>query len=358
MTTSRWPGCGRRQASVAQTAALAALVLFAASASVMAAAPATPVTAAMPAYDIAHDATTDGRRTVGVRLERRLDDATLVRIATAVHARSAPGVSRARVTFLLPGQAVADPWATVVLSPEPRVTIHGLSVADVDALTAEHRADQRTMVGSWLTSPPAPPARLTIYRSGGRLLAEWRLRNGQRTVDDVQETSSDAGRRYVVAGGGSFLVVRSGELQIWDGTTRIATAERIRAEPPSAPPAAVAAAGPAAIAPRGTDTAPSAGPQRSPVPTGAPEPTGPRVPSAGAEPATTPPTEALKINTAEVAETPAEAPVVRPPHRAQKVRRKAEPRRPVATAATASAPGTRRQFANGDTISRTLSGQF
>jgi hypothetical protein len=327
----------------------------------MAAAPATPVAAAMPAYDIAHDATSDGRRTVGVRLERRLDDATLVRIATAVHARSAPGVSRARVTFLLPGQAVADPWATVVLSPEPRVTIHGLSVADVDALTAEHRADQRTMVGSWLTSPPAPPARLTIYRSGGRLLAEWRLRNGQRTVDDVQETASDAGRRYVVAGGGSFLVVRSGELQIWDGTTRIATAERIRAEPPPAPPAA---AGAAAIAPRGTDTAPSTGPQRSPVPTGAPEPTGPRVPNASGvtvasvEAATTPPGEVPGVQTAAVAETTTDAPVVRPPNRTQKVRRKAEPRRPSATAATASAPGTRRQFANGDTISRTLSGQF
>jgi hypothetical protein len=319
----------------------------------MAAAPATPVTAAMPAYDIAYDATTDGRRTVGVRLERRLDDATLIRIATAVHARSAPGVSRARVTFLLPGQAVADPWATVVLSPEPRVTIHGLSVADVDALTAEHRADQRTMVGSWLTSPPAPPARLTIYRSGGRLLAEWRLRNGQRTVDDLQETASDAGRSYVVAGGGSFLVVRSGELQIWDGTTRIATAERIRAEPP-----------PAAVAARGNETAPSAGPQRSPVPTGAPEPTGPRVPNASgvtiasAAMATTPSGEASKINTAAVAESPAEAPVVRPPNRAQKVRRKAEPRRPSTTAATASAPNTRRQFANGDTITRTLSGQF
>ena len=127
------------------------------------------------------------------------------------------------------------PWASVLFAPEPKLAVNGLRLEDELSLLAEHQADLRPLLGSWLTSPPAAPGRLTIYSDHGRIYAEWRLRSGQKTIDEVFDTESKSGRRFDVPGGGYYVLSRNGDLEIWDKSNLIATAERIRPEQLASP---------------------------------------------------------------------------------------------------------------------------
>ncbi|MEI4557852.1 hypothetical protein WAC31_28980, partial [Klebsiella pneumoniae] len=80
-------------------------------------------------------------------------------------------------------------WASVTYTTDSKVTINGLRLEDEEVLIAEYSADKRHLLGSWLTSPPAAPGRLTIFSDDGKIFGEWRLRNGQRTVDELIDVS-------------------------------------------------------------------------------------------------------------------------------------------------------------------------
>jgi len=187
----------------------------------------------LPPHQIITEEASDKRRAVSVRISQRLDEADVVQLAKAIHARARSPETRSYVNFFLPGVPLGQgAWASVVFTPQPRFLAHGLKRDDEQMLLAEHRADARHLLGSWLTPPPAALGRLTIYSDAGRVFAEWRLKNGQKTVDELKDASTSAGRRFDVAGGGQgsghYVLLRSGDLEIWAGTTLVAVAERIR----------------------------------------------------------------------------------------------------------------------------------
>lgn len=185
----------------------------------------------LPHHQIISEDVSEKRRSVSVRVDQRLDEADALRIATEIHRRQKIASGRSYVNFFLPGvPASQGAWASVMFNPEPKFLAHGLKREDEQALIAEHRSDPRPLLGSWLTSPPAATGRLTIYSDGGRIYAEWRLKNGQRTVEELKDASGTHGRRFDLVGGGSYALTRSGDLEIWSGPTLVAVGERIRAE--------------------------------------------------------------------------------------------------------------------------------
>ena len=185
----------------------------------------------LPAHNTVSEDLSDQRRSVFVRLERRLDEPDLLRLAEHIRDRSRRTFARTQVNYFLPGAPLNQgAWASVQFNPETKVMVHGLRREDEDLFLREHHADRRALLGAWLTSPPAAPGCLSIYSDRGHVYAEWRLRNGQKTLDELQDSMSKAGRRFDVQGGGFYVLARSGELEIWDKTTLIATAERIRPE--------------------------------------------------------------------------------------------------------------------------------
>ena len=194
--------------------------------------------AVLPAFNTVSEDLSEQRRAVFVRLEHRLTEADLLLIAEHIKDHSKRSYARTQVNCFLPGMPMNQgPWASVQFAPDPKVLVQGLRREDEELFIAEHQGDKRALLGSWLTSPPAAPGRLTIYSDRGRIYAEWRLRNGQKTLDELQDTISKAGRRFDVQGGGYYVLAKSGELEIWDKTTLIATAERIRPEHLSLPAA-------------------------------------------------------------------------------------------------------------------------
>lgn len=191
---------------------------------------------------VSEDLGATGTRFVAVVLPHRIAEPEIERIADRVRAREKQPFERTVVNFYLPGMKIGrGAWAVAAFQPALRVTVVGLRLDEEQTAIAEVAADRRKLVGVWLTSPPAPPGRLTIYAEGGAMFAEWRLRDGTKSVEKVTESRDRHGRVFSPASGGTTnYVLTGGGLELRDGTAVIATGEPLPVT--LATPAEVAAA--------------------------------------------------------------------------------------------------------------------
>lgn len=197
---------------------------------------ATPVALAspVPRYKVIADDAGEIHRSVEVRLERRISEADLKAIARTIQEREARAYRRTLVNFYLPGMKQGQgAWASATHTKDISVRISGLTLEEEASFIAEARVDGRSLVGSWLTSTPAAPGRLTIYRDRGKLFAEWKLRNGVKTVDEVAEKKTSTGRRFdnVPQTADHFVLIGNGELELRQGDHLVALAEQIDTSP-------------------------------------------------------------------------------------------------------------------------------
>ena len=184
-----------------------------------------------PPYRIVSEDRSGDGLTVAVRLAARATDADLIAIAERVKAKkpATPGVNA--ISFYLDTAKLSDPpWADIRFEPAPKVTVRGLRFDEEQAYRAAAASDPRPLLGVWLTSPPAMPGKLSFWREkGGKFFAEWHLRNGQKSIDELVESRAQRGRRYEIAGanGGYYLALWSGGLELGDKSQVIAVAERL-----------------------------------------------------------------------------------------------------------------------------------
>ncbi len=137
-------------------------------------------------------------RTIAVRIDQRAPEADIKALAFTLRDKAKPGKAPAVVRFYLSAMALSDaPWAVMRFHEGAHLDISGLRHEEVQAFTAEAAADTRDIQGVWLTSAPALPGKLTIWRtSKGQRFAEWHLRTGKKTIDELIELqiSSDPRR--------------------------------------------------------------------------------------------------------------------------------------------------------------------
>ena len=187
-----------------------------------------------PAYKIVGDDDVMGLRRVTVRIDRRLSESDLRAVSEAVRKTQKAGAAFDTVAFYLPAMKLAQgPWAQQQLSSGGKITILGLRLDEENAYRADAQSEQRPVIGMWLTSPPAMPGRLMIWRDrNGKIFAEWHLRTGQKTVDELNEQHSSRGRRFDIAGasGAYYLATWGGDLELGDKSSVIAVAERMVVE--------------------------------------------------------------------------------------------------------------------------------
>ncbi len=170
------------------------------------------------------------RRYVAVVLSKRLAEADIGQIADIVRAREKTAFERTLVNFYLPRMKIGQgAWATATYNPALKVSIVGLRLDEEQAAIAEAANDLRPLVGVWLTAPPAAPGRLTIYRDGLHAFAEWRLRNGDKSIEELVETRDPRGRRFTPKTGGIdyYLLTLNGDLELRDGQSITATGEKL-----------------------------------------------------------------------------------------------------------------------------------
>lgn len=184
------------------------------------------------AHDVfAEDGPADARK-LFVRIPVRFTEGALKDLANKLAAKSKAGTRLALLHLYLAGSdRSGDPWAIVrMVEGSPQISVLGLRAEEEAAYRDAAQADTRDVIGHWLTSPPALPGKLTILRGqGGRLIAEWHVRNGQKTTDEVVASRSSRGQRFDVTGGDGnyYLAAWNGTLQLGDATRVIAIAERL-----------------------------------------------------------------------------------------------------------------------------------
>lgn len=186
----------------------------------------------LPPYRVVAEEKTEANRTVDVRIDRRLEEGEVTAIANAIVNREPKPFMRTIVNFVLPMAKPGEPpWASASLVRELKVRIPGLRLDEERQFVTEARADRRDVIGHWLTSTPATPGRITIFRENKRLYAEWRMRSGVRTQDEVTETRTSSGRRFDLkqaANDDHFVIVAGGDLEIRSKGQMIALGERVK----------------------------------------------------------------------------------------------------------------------------------
>ena len=184
----------------------------------------------LPTYKVFSEDASAGRRVVAVRIDHRITEAEVSRIAEAVKSRGRAQAARTQVNFYLNGVRAGDgAWASATYGPDLKIVVNGLTAEEEQAFAAEVENDHRNVVGAWLTGAPAVPGRLMIFREKNRLFAEWRVRGGHRTVDEVVESRGSRGHRFDIPGDDSqyYVMLPGGALELRDKTALIAVAERI-----------------------------------------------------------------------------------------------------------------------------------
>ncbi len=223
-------------------------------------------------YKIISEDGNEGRRSISVRLAGRVSEAEIKRLADGLIAKRRAASGRVVVRLYLDGMALDQaPWAVATYQSDLKIAISGLKLEEEELYLSELRNDRRQIVGAWLTSPPAVPGRLAIYRDKGKVFAEWRLRNGLKTVDELEESRVNRGRRYDVKGenAGHFVVTAAGVLEMRDADKLIAVAERIAPErlapaaPGNAPVAQSATPLPPVTTPAGANAAAASAAERA-----------------------------------------------------------------------------------------------
>lgn len=175
---------------------------------------------------------TPEQRKLSVRIDQRLSETALKDLAETLRIKAKPGERIATIVLYLPGAELSGaPWAMAKFDGVAAdVKVLGLRAEEEAAFRAEAQNDPRDVIGVWLTSPPALPGKLTLVRAkGGKVLAEWQLRSGQKTSDDVIASKTGRGQRFDIAGGDGayYLVTWNGALELGDKTRVIAVAERM-----------------------------------------------------------------------------------------------------------------------------------
>lgn len=182
-------------------------------------------------YRIVADQKSDAGRIVEVRIEKRLDERELAGLVDAIVEAEPRAFARTTVNFLLPLSRSGDgPWASATAVRNTAIKVPGLTAEEERRYRAEAAADFREIVGSWLTSHPAPAGRVTLLRDRERLLLDWQTREGASLGREVTETPTPGGSRidYIAGVADTFFILAAGgALEVHGRSGLIAVAERI-----------------------------------------------------------------------------------------------------------------------------------
>lgn len=167
------------------------------------------------------------RRSLDVRLSRRMSEAELRRIAEELKARDPNPYDRTFIVYYLPGmEPGAGGWATSHFDPDLDIRILGSTVEQEQALVATAEpvsADE--MIGTWVGDQPYMPARITLYREGDKTFILRKYADGSGSPAEVVETQTSTGHRYHEPGSGGdyVLVTPSGMIELRDAEGLIAS---------------------------------------------------------------------------------------------------------------------------------------
>lgn len=195
-------------------------------------APAPGISADVTYSIIDSDTFLDYKRSLDVRLNKKVSEETLRAIALKLKAQDSRNYERTFICYYLPDMEVgAGAWATTHFNPNLDVRILGLTAEQEETLKQQPDDPSREVIGSWLDESPFIGSRITIFRQNGKLFIENTYKDGSSGKKEIVEKLSGKDRTFRRKEGSSvgefYLIDNQGNLQMWDEEGIISTARKI-----------------------------------------------------------------------------------------------------------------------------------
>jgi len=174
----------------------------------------------------------DYKRSLDVRLNKKVSEATLRTIALKLKAQDSRSYERTFICYYLPGMEVgAGAWATTHFNPNLKVKILGMTADQEKTLKQLPDDPSREVIGIWLDESPFIGSRITIFRQNRKLFMENMYTDGSSGKKEIVEKLSGRKRTFRRKEGSSvgefYLIDKHGNLQMWDQEGIIWTAKKI-----------------------------------------------------------------------------------------------------------------------------------
>lgn len=176
------------------------------------------------------------KRSVDVRLSRRVSADILRAIAHEITAKDNSRYRRTFILYYLPEMEVgAGAWASSHFNPELQIEIYGTTSEEHAALVEpSESASARQVIGVWLDERPYFSRRIALYRKDGKVFMESTYRDGSVGTDEMTERNTNRGLRFDVKqpspSGDYYVLNRSGDLEIRDSDGLIARARKLNSK--------------------------------------------------------------------------------------------------------------------------------
>ncbi len=174
----------------------------------------------------------DYKRSLDVRLNKKVSENILRAIALKLKSQDSRSYERTFICYYLPDMEVgAGAWATTHFNPNLEVRIQGLTTEQEKFLKQQPNNPSREVIGSWLDETPYMGRRITIFRQNGKLFMENVWYDGSSSKKEIVEKLSGRKRTFRRKEGNSvgefYLIDSQDNLQLWDQEGLISTAKKI-----------------------------------------------------------------------------------------------------------------------------------
>ncbi len=176
------------------------------------------------------------KRSLDVRINKKVSKDTLRAIALKLKAQDSRSHERTFICYVLPGMEVGSgAWATTHFNPNLEVRILGLTAEQEEALKRQPDDRSEQVIGSWLDETPFIGGRITIFRQKAKLFMERTFKDGSSIKKKIVTKASTSGKKFEDKEengfGEYYWIDERGNLQFWDQDGWISTAKRIGGYP-------------------------------------------------------------------------------------------------------------------------------
>ncbi len=175
------------------------------------------------------------KRSLDIRLNKKVTEATLRKIALLLKASDPVTYERTFILFYLDDMKVGSgAWATTHFDPNLKVVIQGLTAEQevkVLGANAEKADEDKEIIGRWLDETIYAGNKATMYSKKGKLFLERVYSDGSSGSDELKTKKVKGKKRYIEVGnehGEYYLITSAGDLQVFDNDGLISTAKKIK----------------------------------------------------------------------------------------------------------------------------------
>lgn len=194
-----------------------------------------PIPAGVKYEIINEDKLHNVKRSMDIRLNRKVSEEILRRIAQRLKASDSTSYERTFIAYYLEGMIVDNgAWATTHFNPDLKVVIQGLTFeqeAKILGPSAEKPEKNKKIISRWLDETMFAGNKATMYSKKGKLFLERLYSDGSSGVTRLRTKKVKGKKRFIEVGnehGEYYLINGAGDLQSFDRDGLISTAKKIK----------------------------------------------------------------------------------------------------------------------------------